>query len=139
MEEDIPKISLSNEELRNQIEAVLFASGRRLGVDFLKEITEVNNAGRIRKALEEIRDWYEKNSGVLMLTEDAGLWKLNVREKYSDIVRKIISETELSKAVLETLSVIAWKAPVLQSEVVDIRTSQAYDHIKDLLEAGFIT
>ena len=49
-----------------------------------------------------------------------------------------MAETELPKAVLETVAVIAWKAPVLQSEIIKIRNNKAYDHIKELVESGFI-
>ena len=40
--------------------------------------------------------------------------------------------------VLETLAVIAWQAPILQSEVVNIRQNKAYEHISELIELGFI-
>jgi DNA-binding MarR family transcriptional regulator len=54
-------------------------------------------------------------------------------------VQKLLPETELSKTILETLAVIAWKHPVLQADVIKIRTNKAYDHIKELEELGFIT
>ncbi len=41
--------------------------------------------------------------------------------------------------MIETLAVIAWKAPVLQSEVVRIRTNKAYDHLSELESSGFIS
>ena len=53
-------------------------------------------------------------------------------------IRKIVSETELPKTILETLAVIAWRAPVLQSEVVNLRHNKAYDHISELGDLGFI-
>ena len=39
---------------------------------------------------------------------------------------------------METLSVIAWKNPALQSDIIKIRTNKAYKHIGELEEAGFI-
>ena len=46
---------------------------------------------------------------------------------------------KLSKSVLETLSVVAFKAPVLQSTVIAVRTNKAYDHLSLLEKAGYIT
>ena len=40
---------------------------------------------------------------------------------------------------METLAVIAWKYPVLQSEVTKIRTNKAYEHLRELEEMGYIT
>jgi len=74
-----------------------------------------------------------------MLFQQEKSWKINVREKYLPIVRKIVSDTELSKSVMETLAVIAWKSPVFQSEVVRIRGNKCYDHIDELETSGFIT
>lgn len=132
-------MEITPEELRNQIEAILFASGKKLDVQFLKELTGVDNVRKVKNALLKIKNWYDENNPVLMITEEGDFWKINVREKYSEIVRKILSETELSKSILETLSVIAWKSPALQSEIIDIRSSAAYDHISELETAGFVT
>ncbi|MBU0461935.1 MAG: SMC-Scp complex subunit ScpB, partial [Nanoarchaeota archaeon] len=64
---------------------------------------------------------------------------LTVKEGFLSIVQKINPHTELSKAVMETLAVIAWKQPITQAKVVDIRTNKAYDHVEELVELGFIT
>ena len=62
-----------------------------------------------------------------------------MREKYLPLVQKIVAETELSKTVMETLAVVAWKAPVLQSDIIRIRTNKAYDHLRELEDNGFIS
>ena len=40
---------------------------------------------------------------------------------------------------METLAVIAWKVPVLQSDIISIRTNKAYDHLVELEKSGFIS
>ena len=47
--------------------------------------------------------------------------------------------TELEKPALQTLSIIAWKQPIMQSEVVKIRGNSTYEHVKILADSGFIT
>ncbi|MBR9690645.1 SMC-Scp complex subunit ScpB [Candidatus Woesearchaeota archaeon] len=126
-------------DYKNKIEALLFSAGKKLEVDFMRDTVGARDKRPIKKALEELKEDYDKKDSSLMLVEDGDSWKLNVREKYLPLVRKIVAETELTKTVMETLAVIAWKSPVLQSEVIHIRTNKAYEHVGELLEAGFIT
>ncbi len=125
------------EETKKQLEAVLFSSGRAMTTEELSEITSIPKKD-VKKSLDELKKDYDSKDSSLAVMQEGELWKLNIREKYVSLVTKIIADTELSKTVLETLGVIAWKAPMLQSEVVNIRSGQAYDHIKELVDLGFI-
>ena len=55
-----------------------------------------------------------------------------------DIVEKLCP-VELKPAVLRTLSVIALKEPIRQSALKDMRGSNAYEHVQELLEKGLIS
>lgn len=123
--------------LLHEVEALLFASGKALSVDYLSELTGASKKDVI-KALNDLRDYYDERKGALFIWNDGSLWKMNVREKYSSLVSKIVADTELPRPVLETLALIAYKAPVLQSEIIDSRGTSAYEHISDLLKRGFI-
>lgn len=59
-------------------------------------------------------------------------YHLAVREVLQDLVQRLLPP-ELGRPVLGTLSVIATRQPILQSEVIQIRGKRAYAHIKDLL------
>ncbi|VVB81631.1 Segregation and condensation protein B [uncultured archaeon] len=127
-----------DEELKHVVEAILFAAGRKL------ELSEL--AGLCKKPEEEVlavlAEWkllLDSSSSPTMLMQDGSAWKLTVREKYAGVVKKVVSTTELPKGQLETLAVVAYKAPVLQSKVVKIRTNKAYDHLAQLENSGFIT
>ena len=67
------------------------------------------------------------------------MWKLTTKDDHHNVVRKIVSETELTKSQLETLAVIAFKYPIKQSDLIRIRTNKAYDHLSELEKTGFIT
>ena len=123
----------------NKVEAVLFASGKPMSGDIIMSIIEEESKKRLNSALKTLKKTYDDSGSSLMIIEQDGLWKLTVREQYLPIVRKIVSDTELSKTVLETLAVIAWKSPLLQSEVIKVRTNKAYEHIDQLEKLGFIT
>ena len=129
---------MPDEKLINKVEAVLFASGKPLDPDTIMNITEEDSKRKLNSALKSLKERYETKSGSLMVIEQDGLWKLTVREEFLPVVRKIVSDTELPKTVLETLAVIAWKAPTVQSEVIRVRTNKAYDHIDQLEKLGFV-
>jgi len=125
-------------EISNQIEALLFSSGRAMNIEEISNITNLEKKD-IKKGLKELKGHYDSIDSSLMISQEGDLWKFNIKEKYISLVTKIVADTELIKSVLETLSVVAWKSPVMQSEVIKIRTSKAYEHIKQLVDAGFIT
>jgi segregation and condensation protein B len=125
-----------NEE-KNKVEALLFAYGKYIDESMIIELCDVDKK-RIKKVLEKLREDYEQKDSALTIFQEGNSWKINVREKYLSIVRKIVADTELPKSVMETLAVIAWKSPIYQSEVVRMRGNKCYDHIEVLEEAGFI-
>jgi segregation and condensation protein B len=68
-------------------------------------------------------------------TEDGYI--IQVRVQYLNIVTDMLP-IELNAGPLRTLSAIALKEPVLQSEIVDMRGSGAYEHINELVEMDLI-
>lgn len=127
------------EEVKGKIEAVLFAAGRAVPLGECEMLAQVRTPGLVKEAIKELKQEYDGRNSPLLIVEEADGWKLTVREKYLPVVQHINPETELSKATMETLAIIAWRSPVLQSEVIHIRTNKAYDHITELEEAAFIS
>jgi segregation and condensation protein B len=121
----------------NRVEAVLFSSGRKMSIEELKKVCKIKSDEEINLCIEELKKRHN-NETSLMLIHDNDSWKMTVREKYLQYIKKIVTDTELSKTVMETLAVIAWKNPAIQSDVIKIRTNKAYDHINELHESGFI-
>lgn len=126
------------EDFKNRIEAILFSSGKKMSVEDITRLTKVP-ADAVVPLLQQLKSDYDSKNSSLLLIEEGDGWKLAVREQYASVVRKIVAETELTKTMIETLAVIAWKAPILQSEVIRIRTNKAYDHLAELESTGFIS
>ncbi|MBW3012338.1 SMC-Scp complex subunit ScpB [Candidatus Woesearchaeota archaeon] len=124
--------------LKNQVEAILFATGKRTSLDEISSLVR-KSTSEVKKILEELQKDYHERDSALMITGAEGLWKIDVREKYLELCRNIISEMDLDKQTIETLAMIAYTQPCVQSEVIKRRTNKAYDHIKLLQEMGFIT
>lgn len=124
--------------VKSKVEAVLFSTGNRISLE------EISKFCRSRKedvlvALKELQKEYDEKQSSLMLAEEGDFWKFTVRDHFIPIVRKIVTETELTKSVLETLSVIAFKYPILQSDLIKIRTNKAYEHLAELEKSGYIS
>ncbi|MBI5398474.1 SMC-Scp complex subunit ScpB [Candidatus Woesearchaeota archaeon] len=126
-------------EIKGKIEAILFAAGRAVPLGECEVLAQVKTPGLVKEAVTELKQEYDGRNSPLMIVDEAEGWKLTVREKFLSVVQRINPETELNKATMETLAIVAWRSPVLQSEVIHIRTNKAYDHIAELEEAGFIS
>ena len=124
--------------LKKDIEALLFSAGRKLSIEELCQLTKSKDED-IKSSLAELKIEYDEKNSSLMLVNEGDSWKLTVREQFLPLVRKIVTETELSKTVLETLAVVAFKYPIKQSELIKIRTNKAYEHLNELEELGYIT
>jgi segregation and condensation protein B len=121
-----------------KIEALLFASGKYLTEEQLVVLAKIPK-NKIKKTLSDLQKHYEKTDTSLKIYNEADAWKLNVKEEYTDVIREVVSDAEMPRAVMETLAIIAYKSPVLQSEIKDIRGASVYDHIPLLEAKGFIT
>ncbi|MGV8163165.1 MAG: SMC-Scp complex subunit ScpB [Candidatus Nanoarchaeia archaeon] len=121
-----------------KVEAVLFGSGKYLTEEQISTISGVPKKN-IKKTLVDLKKHYEQIDSSLDVFNENESWKLNVKEEYAGIVKNVISEAEMPKAIMETLALIAYKSPVLQAEIIDMRGAGAYDHISLLEEKGFIS
>jgi len=123
--------------LKNELEALLFSSGRKMDVEELSKLSRAK-PDEVQSALAELKKEYDQKPSVMLVNEGTS-WKLTVREQFLSLVRKIVTETELTKTVIETLAVIAFKYPIKQSDLIKIRTNKSYDHLKELEEMGYIS
>ncbi len=123
-------------QLKSRIEAVLFTTAKALTS---KEISEILNeeTDTIEEALLELIMDYSARDGALEIDDENG-YILQVKEEHMDIVEKLCP-VELKPAVLRTLSVIALKEPIRQTQLKDMRGSNAYEHVHELLEKGLIS
>lgn len=120
-----------NQTLKGRIEAVLFLTGRALQVaDIAEKLNEPPE--EIEEALLELINDYSCREDSALEVDDTDGYILQVKDDYSDVVNKMVP-IELSTAALRTLSAIAIHGPLLQSELIEVRGSTAYDHIKELV------
>lgn len=123
--------------LKGRIEAVLFMTGKALSVQDIAEMIEAPYEETEFALMELMGDYNFREESSLEIDDTDG-YILQVKEEYGDMVNKMMP-LEMSAAELRTLSAIAIKAPVLQSDLIEWRGATAYDHIANLLKRKLIT
>ena len=120
-----------------KVEAVLFAIGKEVTVERIANLCSLKEE-EVKSILTALEVKYQElNLAYHLICKENG-WKLTVKDKYLPVVSSIVSSTELEKPLMETLAVIAWRYPIVQSEIVKLRNASAYDHMRQLEEQGFI-
>lgn len=121
------------------IEAALYAAGRPLDLKTLGSILRTRSKRRVRGLARALAERYSMEEGALELVElDDGRFVLQLKPQYVPRVERLVKRSLLTPAPLKTLSYIAYRQPVMQSQVVAVRGTGSYSHIRELEELGLI-
>lgn len=121
-----------------KLEAVFFVSGRFLNMQELISFTDLNPI-IIKEFIEKLQEKYDKDDSAMEIVEKNGLWKMDVKPEYSNIINRIATgSSEFCEAEKETLAIIAYKHPIKQSVIIKIRGNKAYEHIKKFVELSLV-
>ena len=128
------------DDLKNIIESLLFAADEPLTIDRLKNIITGAETKAIRMMLDELEADYEARQGGFFLKEVADGYQIRTRPDYKEYIRRLLKPKpqRLSKAALETLAIIAYKQPVIRSDIEHIRGVDCGGVLRVLLERQFI-
>lgn len=128
------------ENIKNIIEALLFVSDSSLTIDRIKSVLALNNTKEIREALSALSDEYEARKGGFYLREVAGGYQIRTRPEYTKWIKLLIrtKPVRISKAALETLAIIAYKQPIIRSDIEHIRGVDCGGIVRMLLERKLI-
>ncbi|MFQ5901798.1 MAG: SMC-Scp complex subunit ScpB [Thermodesulfobacteriota bacterium] len=126
--------------IKGLIEALLFVSPSPLTIDLIARITQDYSKGEIRKAIDNLREEYKSLNRSFYIEEVAGGYQFRTRAEYTRWIRRLegIKPPKLSKAALETLAVIAYKQPVIRTDIESIRGVDVGGVLKTLLERHLI-
>ena len=119
-----------------KIEAVLYLKGKPVSKKTLSELTN-SDINSVSEAIKQLSDKYSHSSSALEIISNNSLISLELKHSLNEYVEDLLP-SELKTAVLRTLAVIAIKKKILQSDLIILRGSSAYDHIKELIEKKFI-
>ena len=124
------------------IEALLFSSSRPLSEKEIISAFEGSNPpelNEVRDALKNIESKYLENS--IELVKVASGYRLRIKQEYSSWVSKLweAKPQKYSRALLETLALIAYKQPITRGEIEDVRgVSVSSQIIRTLLDRSWI-
>ena len=124
------------------IEALLFSSSRPLSEKEILSAFDLRSpptSSEIREALKSIEEKYSENS--IELVKVASGYRLRIRQEYSSWVAKLweAKPQKYSRALLETLALIAYKQPITRGEIEEVRgVSVSSQIIRTLLDRSWI-
>ena len=132
---------MKHEELRAIVEALLFASDAPLTLAKMRSIVPGAAPGDIEEVLDDLAQEYETAEHSFQLLRVAKGYQLYTRREFADWVTKLYRgrrPARLSRAALETLSIIAYRQPVTRSTIEAIRGVESQTVLSTLLERSLI-
>lgn len=134
---------LSEEKLKRDsalLEAALYVAGRPLDLKSLGSIIKTRSKRKVQRLVSILMEEYKNRETALEILElEDKRFVLQLKAEYSPQVQRLAIRPLLSKGPLKTLSYIAYRQPVLQPQVVDVRGHHAYGHLRQLESMGLIS
>ena len=127
--------------LKDRVEAILFSANRPLSLNNLIDLFEVEDEekkSKIISALFQVKKDYEGKA--VELIEVASGYRFQIKQDFSEDVAKLweVKPLKLSRATLETISIIAYMQPVTRGDIEEIRgVSVATSVVKLLIDQGW--
>ena len=123
-------------KLERQVEAILFAASEPLDIETIEKRIQTNT--NLKKILENIKKTYKDRGINLVCIKNK--WSFRTAEDLSKLMSlQKSTQKKLSKATIETLSIIVYHQPVTRSEIEEIRgVSFATNTLETLLELDWV-
>jgi segregation and condensation protein B len=134
MSEEIP------EELVGAVEALLFASGDPISVKDLAMALVGTLPAEVESALMVLGRRFANPASGVRLVEVSGGWQIRTDPRFADAVLRLrgARPQKLSRASIEVLAVVAWRQPVIKSEIDQLRGVDSGGVLKSLIDRGLI-
>jgi len=136
----MPEEKQTDLSVESVVEAVLFASDEPLAVERLANIVGTS-VKQIRRNVKNLNDKYEANNNAFRIEQIAGGYQMLTLSSYNHWLQKLLrarSESKLSPAALETLAIIAYKQPVIRTDIEAIRGVAVGEIVRGLMYKGLV-
>ena len=131
---------VEDEQAESIIESILFASDRPVSLASMKEVFKGTNIrkDRIKQILDSLAVDYASGRRGVTLEEITGGYQLRTKIDNMNFIRRTVKARsfKLSGPALETLSIVAYKQPVVKSEIDQIRGVESGHLLRALMEKG---
>ena len=134
----MPKVE-NEDEAAARLEAALYSSGRPLSIEELIKASGTENRAKTLNILESIMKKAKTVfKAIEIVTLPDGSYVFQLKPEYSGTIRRYASKPILAKATQKTLSYIAYEQPISGKQLVEVRGSGVYSHLKELKQLDFI-
>ncbi|WP_013324662.1 SMC-Scp complex subunit ScpB [Gloeothece verrucosa] len=123
-------------KLATKIEAILYLKGQPLSLAELADYAHCERE-QVEEALIELMSDYAHRDSALEVVETPTGYSLQLRSLFDNLMSDLIP-AELGTGALRTLAAIALKNPILQTDLINLRGSSAYQQVQELVELGFV-
>jgi len=121
------------------LEAALYVAGRPLDLRTLASVLKTRSKNKARRLAKTLMETYKNRETALEILElQDERFVMQLKTEYTPQVRRLAFRPLLSVGPLKTLSYIAFRQPVAQTQVIDVRGHHVYDHLKQLEELDLI-
>jgi|GEM_PF-1609363 len=128
---------MHNLSLKELVEAILFSIPEPFTAEDMAFKTN-RKTEDVRKALEDVSNEYAARNGVITIENVNGRYAMAIRREAALSLRKYIREAELTSYELKMLAIISKHNGILKSQMAKAMGSGVYDHIRSLVEKGFV-
>ena len=137
-----PEQKQATEKVRSDLallEAALYVAGRPLDLNELCSVLKTRSKNKTKRLAETlIKEYENRKTSLEILKLKDERYVLQLKADYTPLVRRLVNRPLLSTGPLKTLSYVAYRQPVSQKRVIDVRGHHVYGHIKLLKEMGLI-
>lgn len=121
------------------LEAALYVAGRPLDLNELCSVLKTRSKNKTKKLAKMLmKEYASRNTALEILELKDERYVLQLKAEFTPYVKKLVTRPLLSTGPLKTLSYIAYRQPVSQKRVVEVRGHHVYGHIRLLKEMGLI-
>jgi len=122
------------------LEAALYVAGRPLDLNELCQVIGSRSKKKVQKYADTlVQEYASRNTALEILALKDERYVLQVKAEFTPLIKKLVNRPLLSSGPLKTLSYIAYRQPVSQKRVIDVRGQHAYGHVKLLKDMRLIT
>jgi segregation and condensation protein B len=121
------------------LEAALYVAGRPLDLNELCSVLSTRSKEKTRKFTKALMQEYSaRNTALEILELKDDRYVLQLKADFTPLVKKLVNRPLLSAGPLKTLSYIAYRQPVSQKRVIQVRGQHAYGHVKLLKDMRLV-
>lgn len=134
-----PAVDEKTQDYLRLLEAALYVAGRPLDLNELCSVLSTRSKKKAKKFTEALMHEYSSRSTALEILElKDERYVLQLKADFTPLVKKFVNRPLLSSGPLKTLSYIAYRQPISQKRVIEVRGQHAYGHVKLLKDMRLI-